>query len=136
MISIIYGGKGSGKTKKIIDMANERGLNSPGDVVYITDNGRHVSEVKYVIRYIDTTESGIHDESGLLGFIRGLIAGNYDIKDMFIDGACRMMNVNIEDMESFMAELDNISATSDVNLVLTVSRDIEELPEFFKKYLA
>ncbi len=135
MIKIIYGGKGTGKTKRIIDVANERGVNSPGDVIYLTDNSRHVSEVKYVIRYIDTTEYGICDENGLLGFIRGLLAGNYDIKEIFIDGAVRMMNNNIEDMSHFMDELKSISEKSEVNFTLTISRDLEEIPDFFKQYI-
>ncbi len=135
MIKIIYGSKGSGKTKKIIDQANERGINSLGDVVYLADTSRYVREIKYVIRFIDTTENNIKSVEGLLGFIKGLIAGNYDIKDMFIDGAVRMINSTIEEMAPFMEELKKIAKTSDVNFTLTISRDLDELPDFFKEYL-
>ncbi len=135
MIKIIYGSKGTGKTKKIIDQANERGINSLGDVVYLADTSRYVREIKYVIRFIDTTENNIKSVDGLLGFIKGLIAGNYDIKDMFIDGAVRMIGLTIEEMGPFMEELKKIAKVSDVNFTLTVSRDLEEMPEFFAEYI-
>ena len=44
MINLIYGAKGSGKTKVIIDKANV--TVSSGDTVFITDTGRYMFDVK------------------------------------------------------------------------------------------
>ena len=41
MINIICGEKGSGKTKKILDLANERALNSKGTVVFLDKDDYH-----------------------------------------------------------------------------------------------
>ena len=50
MINIIYGVKGSGKTKRIIDTANDRARTTKGSVIYVTDCADHSSEVDNSIR--------------------------------------------------------------------------------------
>lgn len=135
MIKIIYGAKGTGKTKMIIDSANDCAQTADGDVVFLSDTSRYVRDIKYVIRFVNTVENEISSADALLGFIKGLIAGNYDIKNMFIDGATRMINVPIDEMGAFMAELDKIAKKSDVNFTMTVSRDLAEMPEFFSEYI-
>ena len=42
MIQIIAGKKGSGKTKRIIDMTNEKVKDSQHDVVFIDDDNRYM----------------------------------------------------------------------------------------------
>lgn len=135
MIKVIYGSKGTGKTKMIIDSANACGESSAGDVVFLSDTSRYVRDIKYVIRFVNTIDNEINSADALLGFIKGLIAGNYDIKNMFIDGATRMINVPIDEMGEFMAELDKIAKKSDVNFTMTVSRDLDEMPKFFLDYI-
>ena len=45
MIKIIYGAKGSGKTKNIIDTANAAVADAKGHLIFITDtNRRHLDE--------------------------------------------------------------------------------------------
>lgn len=135
MINIIYGAKGIGKTKMIIDGANECAANSAGDVVFLSDTSRYVRDIKYVIRFVNTVDNEINSADALLGFIKGLIAGNYDIKNMFIDGATRMINVPIDEMGAFMEELDKIAKKFDVNFTMTVSRDLAEMPKFFLEFI-
>lgn len=90
MVKIVYGAKGSGKTKRIIDMANESIESAAGNIVFITDTNRYMFDVKYQIRALNVTEHKIFDEEALIGFIKGLIAGNHDISLIYIDGAHRI----------------------------------------------
>ena len=99
MINLIYGAKGSGKTKVIIDKANV--TVSSGDTVFVTDTGRYMFDVKRDVRFINAKDFDIVTEAGFLGFVRGLLAGNSDIKHIFIDGAHRLVNKQITDMEDF-----------------------------------
>ena len=87
MIKIIYGSKGTGKTKRIIDAANSSISKELGDIVFITDTSRYIREIKYQIRFTNTKECKIASEDGLLGFIQGMLEANYDIRLFFIDGA-------------------------------------------------
>ncbi|MEG1612590.1 MAG: hypothetical protein RR357_00305 [Clostridia bacterium] len=135
MIHLIYGAKGSGKTKRIIDMANESIENAHGDIVFITDTNRYMFSIKYQVRVINSEENHIFDEEALIGFIKGLIAGNHDIKTIYIDGVHRITKTQIEDMQHFYDVIDNLAAGHEIDFVISVSKDLDEMPEFLKKYL-
>ena len=135
MIKIIYGAKGSGKTKKIIDTANQDALTSKGDVVFIADTNRYMYDLKRKVRFVNIDEYEIQTELGLLGFIRGMLAGNADITTVYIDGAHRMANRDIVDMVWFYNKLEALSEKNDTTFVLTVSADEKDLPDFIKKYI-
>lgn len=135
MIHLIYGAKGSGKTKKIIDMANANVDTAKGDIIFITDTNRYMFDIKYQIRVVNTEEHHIFTEEALIGFIKGLIAGNHDIKTIYVDGAHRITKMAVEDMANFYAELDLIASRHDVEFVMCVSKNLEDFPEFLKKYL-
>ncbi|HOB64419.1 MAG: hypothetical protein GX095_07365 [Clostridiales bacterium] len=135
MINIIYGAKGSGKTKQIIDMANNSITQHLGDIVFIADTSRYIHDIKYQVRFTNTKESNITTEDGLVGFIQGMLEANYDIRYMYIDGAARMVGKPIAELESLFKRLEAISAKTEVTFTLTVSAVYEELPDFIKKYL-
>lgn len=136
MIHLVYGAKGSGKTKRIIDQANACIESANGDVVFITDTNRYMFEIKYQIRVTNTAEHHIASEEALLGFIKGMIAGNHDIKTVFIDGAHRIVGKDVSDMGDFYAEMDAIAKRNEVEFIMSVSKDLADLPEFLTKYVS
>jgi len=136
MINIIYGSKGSGKTKQIIDLANLSITQHLGDIVFIADTSRYIHDIKYQVRFTNTKESNIASEDALIGFVQGMLEANYDIRFMYIDGASRMVGKPIMELESFFRRLETIAAKTEVTFTLTVSALYEELPEFLKKYIS
>lgn len=135
MIKIVYGAKGTGKTKIMIDLANDCIAKVNGDVIFLAETNRYMHEIKYQIRFTNVNEHNIVSEDGLIGFIKGMIAGNYDIKTIFIDKAHKMMSLDVEALESFIENLAAIAKDSNVDFVLSISRDLEEMPNFIKKYV-
>lgn len=135
MINIIYGSKGTGKTKQIIDRANLSITQHLGDIVFIADTSRYIHDIKYQVRFTNTKESNITSEDSLVGFIQGMLEANYDIRYMYIDGAARMVGKPIAELEGFFKRLEAIAAKTEVTFTLTVSSSYEELPEFIKKYI-
>lgn len=133
MISIIYGAKGSGKTKRIIDAANDRARSSKGSVVYITDCADHSTGVDNDIRFIDIKHYDVTDENGMLCFIKGLLAGNYDITDVFIDGLAKFVKKDVSELEGAFRQLDLLGTEFNVTFTLTVSA--EEVPDFMRRYI-
>lgn len=135
MIKIIYGAKGSGKTKKILDSAEVALRTTKGDVVFLAATSRYRMEIKPQIRFIDTINEGIGSKDALIGFLKGLLCGNYDIEYIFIDGFYKMMGVDLSDpsVAEFFLALEQLS--DNVNFVLTVSCDKEEMPAFIAKYV-
>lgn len=136
MITIIDGAKGSGKTKRILDKANGVLKDTKGDVVFLATTTRYRMEIKPQIRFIDTVAEGIGTKDSLVGFLKGLLCGNYDIEYVFIDGFYKMMGKTLDSPEvaEFFLTLENLA--SHVNFVLTVSCSREEMPAFISKYIA
>ncbi len=135
MIKIICGPKGSGKTKRIIDKANEAVLGAKGHLVFITDTKRYMYDLKREIRFIDVTDYLVAGEDALCGFIKGAIAGSYDNEYIFVDGIARIAGKNLKDMAQLFYMLEKVSEFRGVQIWLTCSCAEEELPEFAKKYL-
>ena len=56
MIGLIYGPKGSGKTKEILRRANDALEVSKGNIVYITDTAEYTRSIPTAIRYVNAAE--------------------------------------------------------------------------------
>ncbi|MBR7163233.1 MAG: hypothetical protein IKD35_04585 [Clostridia bacterium] len=140
MIQLITGNKGTGKTKAIIDIANDHVETAKGDIVFLTDTDRYMYSLRYQIRAINTsdlkrgTEANVREDM-LVGYIYGVLAGNHDIESMYIDGAHRMLGKDVSEMEHFFLDLEEIAEKTDTKFIVTVSQDEGELPEYLNKYL-
>ena len=54
MVNLIIGQKGSGKTKRLVKLATEALENSKGNIIFIDDDKRCMSELNYKIRFINS----------------------------------------------------------------------------------
>ena len=135
MVKIIYGTKGTGKTKRILDEANASVKTAKGNIVYITDTQEHSLEIPHEIRYINTKDYLITSEDRLIGLLGGLIAGNTDIEYIYIDGVARMCHKQIAELEAVYNYMGKLCEDFGVKFVVTVSAAIENIPSFIKKYL-
>ena len=135
MIKIIYGPKGTGKTKIIIDEANSKIETAKGHLIFITNTKRYMYDLKREIRMIDTSDYQIAGEEALCGFVKGVGAANNDNEYLFIDGAARIAGKEIKDMPAFYYMLDKLSEENGLTVYVTCSADKGELPEFVTKYL-
>lgn len=134
MISLIVGGKGSGKTKKMIDQINESAKTTPGNIVCIEKSMKLTYDIDHAARLIDVDEYKIGNYDMLYGFIAGILAGNYDIVEVYVDGILKLGNNDLEGLGVLLAKLDMLAGEG-VKLIITVSADEAALPESIKKYL-
>ena len=132
MIKLYIGGKGSGKTKTLIELANNAAHTSNGSVVCIEKGDKLKHEITYKARLIDTDAYAISDATTLYGFVAGILASNSDITDLFVDSALKICKNEVEPFEAMLPALEKIA--KDVNLVMTVSTAIETCPESIKAY--
>ena len=80
MVKLIIGGTGSGKTKELIDRVNAAVKEEKGSVVMRISRGNKLTfDISHDARLIDAADYPVSDIAGLLGFVGGLHAGNYDI---------------------------------------------------------
>lgn len=134
MIKLIVGSKGSGKTKTLISMCNDAVKNTDGCVVCIEKAMSLQFSIVPQVRLIHADAYSISGYDEFYGFISGVLAGNYDIKDIFVDGILRIGN---RDLDGLGVLLDRIQALvkDEVTVVVTVSTDVENLPASVSKYL-
>ncbi|MDR1905554.1 MAG: hypothetical protein LBQ27_01360 [Clostridiales bacterium] len=134
MLKLIVGSKGSGKTKRIIDLANSIDTEQ-NDVVFITDTNRYVYDIKHGVRFVNSADYDVIKCSDtLLGFIGGLFAGNNDLKDIFIDGIARITKKEVAGLLPFFKKLEEIASKKDAAIVCTISMDESVLPSDLEKY--
>ena len=135
MIKVIYGAKGTGKTKMMIDAANAAVKEAKGHLIYITDSKRYMYDLEREVRFIDTSEYDIAGEAALCGFVKGVIAGNHDNEYVFIDGVVRIAGKPVAELAAFFYMLEKVGKSSDVTITVSISATKEELPDFVTKYL-
>ena len=92
MVNIIMGLKGSGKTKKLVNLVREAVNEGTGDVVVIEKERKLTFDIPYQARLIDAGDYDIGSYEFLKGLICGVHAGNYDITHFFIDNFYKLVN--------------------------------------------
>ncbi len=129
MIKIIVGNKGSGKTKKLIDSINSRAEESNGNVVCIEKGMKLTYDITHKARLIDGEHYAISSYDELYSFISGVLAGDHDITDVFVDGTIKMGGNDYENLVHFLDRLSTVVEEENVNMLLTVSCDESDLPD-------
>ena len=135
MIKVIYGAKGTGKTKMMIDAANETVSVAKGHMIFITDSKRGMYDLEREVRFIDVSEFDVAGEAALCGFIKGVIAGNHDNEYVFIDGVVRIAGKPVQELAAFFYMLDKVAKDTNITITVSISAAKEELPDFVTKYL-
>ena len=135
MVRLLIGHKGSGKTKKIVSLANESLNTVNGSVVFINKNSRLTTDLKYSIRLISMDDfEAITNVDEYIGFLYGVISQDHDLECIFIDSILKHADINIENLEDFLARLDRISQEHQVDFVVSISSDKENLGPYVDKY--
>ena len=135
MVQLIMGLKGSGKTKRLVDMVRDAVNEETGDVVCIEKERKLTFDIPYQARLID---AGVYD-IGSYEFLRGLIcgvhAGNYDITHFFIDNFYKLVNDKSgEALVDFLGWLDKFSEQEKISFVISLSVDPDSVPASVLQY--
>ena len=135
MIQVIAGKKGSGKTKRIIDMANQATQESKHDIVFIDDDNRYMFDLRHEVRFINASEYDLLSDHMFMGFLCGAVAQNFDVGQIYIDAFKKLIHNDLNTSEWVFKRLEALSANHSVDFVISISAGTEELPEFIKKYV-
>ena len=132
MIQIISGVKGKGKTKYLIQKANENVKEATGNVVYLDKNIKHMFELSNKIRLINTSDYPLDTYDAFLGFVCGLISQDHDLEAMYLDSFLTISSVTDDYVGYVLSKLNDISSKFIVNFVISISMDADTLPEEFR----
>ncbi len=134
MIKLIVGNKGSGKTKAMIDMINESVEKIEGSIVCIEKGMKSTYNIKSSVRLIDVDDYAIRGYTMFYGFLMGVLAGNYDIEEVYIDGILKIGDQDIVGLGKLLDQISEI-AKENLKVVVTVSTDLSNLTDGVKKYI-
>ena len=126
MIKIIIGKKGSGKTKKLVDLVNSAANESLGNVVCIEKGDTLTYSVTHKARLIDADSYKITGYGEYYGMLAGIKAGNNDITHIFGDATLR---IGSRDYDELVVFFERLGAIDDVEFLFTISADKDELPK-------
>ena len=135
MIQIIAGKKGSGKTKRIIDMTNEMANKSDKNVVFIDDDRSYTLDINRNARFVNACEYNIKTPEMFLGFLCGMLSSNYDIGYIFIDAFLKLIKTDLADAEWFFTSMNELCKKHNIEFVLSISADPADLPNYLKGYI-
>lgn len=136
MVELIVGSKGKGKTKELLDRAARAIKSANGNVVYIDRSAQHMYELSNKIRLINISRFPINSEEGYLGFLCGVISQDHDLEYLFLDGFLTVSNLVGGDISGIISKIAALSDVYGVNFVISVSMDVEDIPESCKQYIA
>lgn len=133
MIKLITGKKGTGKTKILIDMINEAVKSTNGDLICVEKGAKLTYDISYKVRLVDAERFNVSGYDAFYGFIAGMLAGNYDIKEIFVDS---ILKIGGDDFAEFGIMLDKLNKLTgdDTQIVFTVSADNTDLPTSVTKF--
>ena len=134
MIQVIYGKRGSGKSKKMVSLANDKVKATNGNVVFVDDDSRAIHELDREIRFIDAQEYGLMDYRSIYGFLCGIIATNYDVTTIFVDGLLNAMDKKSESSEKIFEKLQLFSEMNKIDLYIAMHDEGELAISELEKY--
>ena len=109
MIQVIAGKKGSGKTKRIIDMANVASRDSKHDIVFIDDDARYMYDLRHEVRFINAGEYELASDQMFMGFLCGIVSQNFDLGLVFVDAFKKLFKADLSTSEWLFERLETIS---------------------------
>ena len=136
MVQLIMGLKGSGKTKRLVEMVKTAIDNETGSVVCIEKDKKLTYDIPYQVRLIHAGDYAIGSVEFMKGFLSGLHAGNYDITHVFVDNFTKMLTeVSEQQIAEFLAWLNDFSERENIQFTLSLSMDPATTGSEITKYM-
>jgi energy-coupling factor transporter ATP-binding protein EcfA2 len=129
MVTLITGGKGSGKTKQLIQLVNEAAEVSDGNVVCVEQTRKLIYDITSRARLIAADDYAVAGYDAFYGFLCGICAGDHDITDVFVDTTLRIGGRDYRTLAAFLEKVARLSGSLEKRFLFTVSAPDSELPE-------
>lgn len=135
MIQLIIGQNGEGKTKQMIQSANQKCTSLKGQVVYIDSTSKHRYALSHAVRLIESSNFPISTPTDFFGFLCGILSANHDIEMVYIDELIKITRCEINELSSFFDKLEALSQKYQVDFMVSVNCSSKDLPTTLQSYL-
>ena len=135
MIQLIFGEKGSGKTKKILESANSTAETAKGSVAFIDIDDDYMYDLNLSVRFINATEYALSGPKMFYGFLCGIAASDHDLECILVDSFMKIVRHDLSTLEELFRQMQTFSEDHRIKLILSLSCAPEQLPDFLKPYI-
>jgi len=130
--------KGEGKTRKLIDMANQDAKVTDGHLVFIDDDKRHIFDLARDIRFVEAGKGELASYREFVGFVLGILSQNSDIKHIYVDGLTNILQKDAIDNDALIKlkdRLNGIAKVDHVEFTISIHCEPSSLPDELKEVL-
>lgn len=128
MIQFVLGPSGSGKTTRMIEQANEEYKSHNGHLVFVDNDDSQMFQLDHAVRLINMKQYHIHSMERLYGLLAGMLARDFDIERVFIDGltAETLQEGNFEkNIKEFLV----LSSENSADFIIGLNLDADKVPK-------
>lgn len=129
MIYLVVGAQGTGKTKYLVEEANHEKELGNANIVFVDTDDSQVRILDHKIRLINAKSYKIKSTEGLIGFISGILARDYDIGKIYVDGIYDIVDINEGNIEDLITRLESLSEYSKSDIYLGLDWTKEDVPQ-------
>ncbi|MCI5972570.1 MAG: hypothetical protein MRZ08_05960 [Anaerococcus sp.] len=128
MINLVLGEQGVGKTKYLVEEANKEKEKGNNNIVFVDTDDSQINTLEHKVRLINAKSYKINNIDGLLGFVGGILARDYDIGKIYIDGIYDIIDINKDNIEELSQRLKDLSEYSKSDIYLGLDWTKEDVP--------
>lgn len=127
MLTFVLGPSGSGKTNWLIQEANEEKRAGNGNIVFVDSDNAQIFSLDHDVRLIDAHEFGVDNLDRFEGFLGGIIASDYDIEKLYLDGIYDLIALD-KALPDLIPRLRRLSDRNNVRIYMGLDQKKEDFP--------
>lgn len=135
MVKLILGAKGAGKTKWLINGANDDIKSGNGNITFLDVEDEHIFSLDTNVRLINLSDYSVNSIEKFYGFLLGMLSMDFDLEKIYIDSIYKLIDIKKEDLKCLVKNLDEISEKHDVDILINVDYVADEVDSDLRSYI-
>ena len=135
MVKLILGAKGAGKTKWLINGANDDIKSGNGNITFLDVEDEHIFSLDTNVRLINLSDYSINTIEKFYGFLLGMLSMDFDLEKIYIDSVYKIIDIKKEDLKCLVKNLEEISEKHDVDILINVDYVADEVDSDLRSYV-
>ena len=129
MLYYVAGQSGAGKSQYLVEEANKEKEKDISNIVYITTDEERNRILDHNVRVINAKSYDINCKCSFRGFLAGILARDYDIGKVYVDGIYDLVDLDNEKLEKLTDSLSELSEYAKADIYLSLDWSKEDIPE-------
>ena len=130
MVKLILGAKGAGKTKWLINGANDDIKSGNGNITFLDVEDEHIFSLDTNVRLINLSDYSVNSIEKFYGFLLGMLSMDFDLESIY-----KIIDIMKEDLKCLVKNLDEISEKHDVDILINVDYVADEVDSDLRSYI-